>query len=243
MKQAYCSECRAYVLLDDAGSCPGGHSRPCYRDIREADPVSTPPLSLSRPTPSAATATAWGGRTYERRPSEPTRMAFMAVALGAMVVGFIIYFHLQVVSLWSFAPAVYFGWAALRQAQHPYAIASSTGIVLWQSPWQPVVLEWRDVVRCRRAGRLTRIDTRGGQTVDLYVSGVRPDRQEEFSIECGNHLGSLWTGAEADDPQLVRELRVQQWRTTGVLLVVALILAAVAVGEYWVLHHGLVLPK
>lgn len=38
MKQAYCSECGGYVVLDPSGTCPGGHARSCYRDVREIGP-------------------------------------------------------------------------------------------------------------------------------------------------------------------------------------------------------------
>lgn len=37
VKRAFCSECSSYVILDDSGACPGGHPRPCYRDVRDVD--------------------------------------------------------------------------------------------------------------------------------------------------------------------------------------------------------------
>jgi uncharacterized RDD family membrane protein YckC len=51
VKRAYCSECGAYVILDANEVCPGGHPRPCYRDICEVD-VNGNPVSLTATPPA-----------------------------------------------------------------------------------------------------------------------------------------------------------------------------------------------
>ena len=51
MKQAYCSECGEYVVLEANGICPGGHARSCYRDVRDIDPQPVAiPASTTVPT-------------------------------------------------------------------------------------------------------------------------------------------------------------------------------------------------
>jgi hypothetical protein len=47
--QAYCSECGGYVALDSSGTCPRGHARSCYRDVRDSGPQQSGAPASSLP--------------------------------------------------------------------------------------------------------------------------------------------------------------------------------------------------
>lgn len=201
MKQAYCSECHGYVYLDDAGLCPGQHPRPSYRDVRDVTPqaAAPPPQVLAPPSLSA------GSRLYEGSGGSVVRFAVLSVGLVAMLVGGIIYFRLQRISLLMFLPAAYFGSIAIDLARKPAAVVDASGIVVWSVPFKRQAFRWSDVIGFARAGRLMRMSLRDGSAVGIDLDAIRPDRREAFVGEIRTGLGSLWS--DADDPQFASASR------------------------------------